>query len=69
MYVCLCHAISDREIRARCALSPSCSVAQIYRSQGVAPKCGKCVGTVRALIAEARKVAENATPALDFVPA
>jgi bacterioferritin-associated ferredoxin len=69
MYVCLCHAISDREIRACCAASPSCSVSQIYRSQGVAPKCGKCVGTVRALIAEARKVAENASTVLDFAPA
>ena len=69
MYVCLCHGISDREIRARCAKSPGCSVAQVYQAQGVAPKCGKCVATVRSLIAEAREVAENATAALGLTPA
>jgi bacterioferritin-associated ferredoxin len=58
MYVCLCHAISDREIRARCASSTACSVAQIYLARGVAPKCGKCVATMRALIAESRKMVE-----------
>ena len=69
MYVCLCHAISDRTVRAHCAASPTCSVAQIYQAQGVAPKCGKCVASVRALIVEARKVTENAGALLDFAPA
>ena len=69
MYVCLCHAISDRTVRAHCSKAPTCSVAQVYQAQGVAPKCGKCVATVRALIAEAREVAENASAALGLLPA
>ncbi len=53
MYVCLCHGISDREIRSRCASAP-CSVAEIYLARGVAPKCGKCVASVKALLAETK---------------
>jgi bacterioferritin-associated ferredoxin len=66
MYVCLCHAISDREIRDRCASLATCSVAQIYLARGVAPKCGKCVATMRTLIAESRKMVEAASAFPEF---
>lgn len=55
MYVCLCHGITDREIRKQCAAAPRCSVAEIYSARGVAPKCGKCVAMVRDLVTDARQ--------------
>jgi bacterioferritin-associated ferredoxin len=45
MYVCVCNAITDREIRAQAACERS-TVAMIYRSLGTKPKCGKCVPLV-----------------------
>jgi bacterioferritin-associated ferredoxin len=48
MYICICHAITDRQARAHC--SSSCSVAAFYRALGVKPKCGKCVPLVREML-------------------
>jgi bacterioferritin-associated ferredoxin len=48
MYVCLCHALSDREIRRH--MKDDSSVSDIYRAQGVVPKCGKCVSTICAML-------------------
>ena len=42
MYVCVCNAITDRDVRAQ-AQKESGTVAMIYRSLGAKPKCGKCV--------------------------
>jgi bacterioferritin-associated ferredoxin len=47
MYVCLCHGITDGEIRR-------------YRERGVAPKCGKCVATVRAILSANRALIDGA---------
>jgi bacterioferritin-associated ferredoxin len=52
MYVCLCHGITDREIRRR-STEASCSVSTIYQARGVTPKCGKCVSLVRTILREA----------------
>ncbi len=53
MYVCVCNAISDRDVRAQ---ANSCNtVAMIYRSLGTKPKCGKCAPLVREML---RKVVE-----------
>ncbi len=49
MYVCLCNGFTDREIR-RTAEASACSVSEIYRALGSAPKCGKCVPFVRDLL-------------------
>jgi bacterioferritin-associated ferredoxin len=49
MYVCLCNAITDRDIRAQAACECS-TVAMIYRSLGAKPKCGKCVPLVRQML-------------------
>jgi bacterioferritin-associated ferredoxin len=49
MYVCVCNAITDREVRAQAETECS-TVATIYRSLGTKPKCGKCVPLVRQLM-------------------
>lgn len=57
MYVCVCNAISDRDVRAQAG---SCStVATIYRSLGAKPKCGKCAPLMREML---RKVVELPQP-------
>lgn len=57
MIVCSCNVLSDTQILATLrhhdAARP-CSPAQAYRCLGCAPRCGRCVATVRALIAKAR---------------
>jgi bacterioferritin-associated ferredoxin len=49
MYICLCNAVTDRAIR-HAAGTPGCSVSDVYRALGCAPKCGKCVPVVRAML-------------------
>jgi bacterioferritin-associated ferredoxin len=51
MYVCLCNAVTDGQVRA-VACGQDCSVAGLYRLLGVQPKCGKCVPTVRDILGE-----------------
>ncbi len=57
MYVCLCNAITDRQVCAQAALD-DCTVSMIYRSLGTKPRCGKCVPTVRQML---RQVVDAAT--------
>ena len=47
MYVCVCNAIRDHEVRTQAAAAEGCTVSMVYRSLGVKPKCGKCVPLVR----------------------
>ena len=45
MFVCLCHALTDRDI---CRAAEACSrVAEVYRCYGCTPECGQCVPYVR----------------------
>lgn len=50
MYICLCNALTDRDVRASC--DSSCSVSMVYRSLGCQPQCGKCVPFVRQMLRE-----------------
>jgi bacterioferritin-associated ferredoxin len=57
MYVCVCNAITDRDVRAS-AQCDACTVAGIYRSLGRQPKCGKCVPLVRQLLRQVTEIAQ-----------
>jgi bacterioferritin-associated ferredoxin len=50
MYVCICHAVSDRELRRKAEEGSTPSAAHYFRSRGVRPRCGKCVGDIHALL-------------------
>jgi bacterioferritin-associated ferredoxin len=50
MYICLCNALTDRDVRANC--EDGSSVAMVYRSLGCEPQCGKCVPFVRQMLRE-----------------
>ena len=49
MYVCLCNALTDRDLRPHTATGTS-SVSMVYRACGCRPQCGKCVPFVRQML-------------------
>ena len=49
MYVCLCNAITDRDLRGHTA-GDNCSVATAYRSLGCEMQCCKCVPFARQML-------------------
>jgi bacterioferritin-associated ferredoxin len=51
MYVCLCNALTDRDVRAKTA-DGTRSVAMVYRACGCQPQCGKCVPAVLQMLRE-----------------
>ena len=57
MYVCLCNALTDRDVRAQCD-NRGCSVSMVYRGLGCEPQCGKCVPFVRQIVREASAAVE-----------
>lgn len=50
MYVCICNAVTDREIR-QCAELGAQTVDELRDSLGVASCCGKCEGVAREILA------------------
>lgn len=46
MYVCLCNALTDRQIRAAIEQGGARTPAQVFRRLGCAPRCGKCLPMV-----------------------
>lgn len=51
MYVCVCKAVTDGQIRQAVAAG-SVSVKDIKSRLGVIESCGKCASTVRQLVGE-----------------
>jgi len=49
MYVCICNAITDSEVRTLVSQGAR-SVAQIYRRLGCKPQCCKCVDDVKRVV-------------------
>jgi bacterioferritin-associated ferredoxin len=61
MYVCLCNALTERQVR-HAASTGTDSPEAVYRSLGTAPKCGKCIPTVACILRE--QTSEDKVPAL-----
>lgn len=51
MYVCICKAVTDRQIRQAVELGAT-SLADLKESLGVATGCGKCAAFARAILRE-----------------
>lgn len=51
MYVCLCHGVTDREIREAAENGVS-SMRQLGKEMGVGRQCGRCAGTAREILRE-----------------
>lgn len=60
MYVCICNAVTDREIR-QCADLGVATLEQLRECLGVASCCGKCEAPARALLADTQQ--RRPTPA------
>jgi bacterioferritin-associated ferredoxin len=57
MIVCSCNVLSDSQILATLASEEAArprSPVQAYGCLGCAPRCGRCLTTIRALLAHAR---------------
>ena len=52
MYVCVCNAITDREVRAQAEQEGS-TVSSIYRGLGKTPSCGKCAPLMLQMLRQA----------------
>ncbi len=51
MYICLCNALTDRDLRPH-TMGGGCSVSMVYNACGCRPQCGKCVPLVRQMLRE-----------------
>ncbi|MGP9831776.1 bacterioferritin-associated ferredoxin [Marinobacter sp. NSM] len=53
MYVCLCHGVTDREIREAAEEGVS-SMRQLGKQLGVGTQCGRCACAAREILRESR---------------
>ena len=60
MYICLCNAITERQVR-ECAGSGACSVDDLASRLGVGSGCGRCLECAVDLL---REMHPEAQPAL-----
>ncbi|MEO3434924.1 (2Fe-2S)-binding protein [Inquilinus sp. CAU 1745] len=54
MYICICNALTDRQIRTVMG-EGEVSAGKVYARLGCAPQCGKCVSQVRDMVREHRE--------------
>ncbi|MGE5547845.1 MAG: bacterioferritin-associated ferredoxin [Solirubrobacterales bacterium] len=50
MYVCLCHGFTDRQVRSAIEEGGAGTTSAVYKHLQCAPRCGKCVPTVRDMV-------------------
>lgn len=56
MYICLCNAITERQVRD-CARSGACSPEDLASQLGVGSGCGRCLECAVDLLREVHKAA------------
>ncbi|TXF11400.1 bacterioferritin-associated ferredoxin [Pelomicrobium methylotrophicum] len=62
MYVCLCNAITDREIR-QCAERGVSSLEELRETLGVATCCGRCAQAAQQILEECMNERPHLAPA------
>jgi bacterioferritin-associated ferredoxin len=67
MYVCICNAITDKQIRAA-AESGTTDLWGLQAELGVAAGCGSCMEMASEILAEYRRPARRSEPARDRAP-
>ena len=53
MYVCLCHNVTDTDIRRLVCTEGVCTMRELSRQLGVATQCGKCGRCAREVLHDA----------------
>lgn len=51
MYICLCNAITDRQIR-KCAQEGACSLEDLACALGIGSACGRCKDSAAEVLRE-----------------
>ena len=51
MYVCICNAVTDKQIR-RAARNGASSLTELNQALGVASGCGSCAGIAEEILSE-----------------
>jgi len=64
MYVCLCAAVTDRQIREVASQCAGGDFRTLCRNLGIAQQCGKCAAAARLLVGGDREAAGTPAPAL-----
>lgn len=64
MYVCICNAITDQQIR-RAARNGVDNLYELRENLGVASSCGSCADHAQSILQEARQSA-SAVPAMYY---
>lgn len=57
MYICICNAIRETDLR-RAAAQNSGDAEAIYACLGKRPNCGQCLEDANAIVSEEREMAE-----------
>jgi bacterioferritin-associated ferredoxin len=50
MFVCVCNALTERQVAQAMAASGAPTAGAVYRALGCAPLCGRCVPAVKAML-------------------
>lgn len=66
MYVCICNAVTDKDIR-RAAATGVGNLYELQEQLGVATRCGSCADHAREILNEVHGQQHRATPTL-YVP-
>ena len=53
MYVCLCHSVTDTDIRRLVRTEGVCTMRELRQQLGVATQCGKCGRCAKEVLREA----------------
>lgn len=68
MYVCLCHGVTDTDIRRLVRTEGVCTMRELSQELGVATQCGKCgrcaKEVLREAVADVRREESACCPAL-----
>lgn len=63
MYVCVCHAVTERQIRDA-VRDGACNLKDLRRDLGVTRDCGRCASCARVCLEEAQQQGEKPGKAL-----
>ena len=58
MYICLCHGVTDRDIRS-CIEDGASSMRELRQQLAVGTQCGKCACHVKAILKEEKSGAPS----------
>ncbi len=50
MYICICHALKERDVR-NVLSEGDVSLSGVYKKLGCRPRCGKCLGMMAEIVA------------------